>query len=233
MTGLATGAKSSVDVVASSALRREAQILRKLVRGPSVRRREAQILRKVIRESVATSPDAFLSTVDDIDGKSIRDWEREVKSSTWAVAERGEEVVGIAATKKPNGALDTDIENPETARFIESVWIAGSVRRRGIGSRLVQYLMDVEREKNHVEHFFLWVFEQNFPAIGLYEQSMEFKRTDKENWQDRVKMREIKYQRRYDSPVPLADDLDANAFAREKDWLEHGIRYRILGREGA
>ena len=82
---------------------------------------DAQTLQKAIRKSIVTSPDAFLKTIDDVDRKSIYEWEIEVKSATWAVAQRGQEVVGIAAAKWPDPENDADIDKPETTRFIE--WV--------------------------------------------------------------------------------------------------------------
>src|ERR1700730_11846987 len=95
--------------------------------------RDAQILQKAIRESISTSPEAFLKTVDDVDERSIDYWEKEIDTSTWAVIQRGEAVVGIAVARLPDREMDTDID-PTTARFIESVWITPNttyLRRAG------------------------------------------------------------------------------------------------------
>src|SRR5690349_20002117 len=85
-------------------------------------RGDAELLQNAIRDSVTTSPEAFLKTVADVNLLSIEYWEKEIDKSTWAVIQRGEEVVGIAVAKRPDREIDTDID-PEKARFIESVWI--------------------------------------------------------------------------------------------------------------
>ena len=53
--------------------------------------RDAQILRMARRESVATSPDAFLGTVTDIEAQSEADWEQQLTLSTWAVVQNQEQ----------------------------------------------------------------------------------------------------------------------------------------------
>jgi ribosomal protein S18 acetylase RimI-like enzyme len=111
--------------------------------------RDARKLQWAVRESVSSSPEAFLAHINDIDAKSASDWIDEIRLSTWAIVERDDEILGIAAAKRPDRDEDKDV-NQSTARFIESVWIAGAMRRRGIGRRLVEYLIDIERERHHV-----------------------------------------------------------------------------------
>jgi ribosomal protein S18 acetylase RimI-like enzyme len=190
---------------------------------------DAETLQRAIRKAVATSPRAFLKTPDDIDAKSIFYWEQEILRSTWAVVEQGTEVLGIAAAKQPDRDKDFNIDDFDRARFIESVWIDDSIRRRGIGMRLVQFLIDVECDQRGIEQFFLWVFNENEPAIRLYEDHFGFKPTEAKNWQPQVKMTEIQYRLLLDSPVQLAAKLRVNADARENDFRELGIHYRVLG----
>ena len=196
---------------------------------PSAVIRDAQILQTAMRKAVATSPGAFLTTPEDIDAKPMSYWEEDIRRSTWSVVEQGNEVLGIAAAKQPDCNKDFNIDDFERARFIESVWIDGSIRRRGIGIRLVQFLIDVECDQRGIEQFFLWVFDENEPAIRLYEDHFGFKRTQAENWQPQVKRTEVQYRLLLDSPVQLAAKLKVDADAREKDFRELGIRYRVLG----
>jgi ribosomal protein S18 acetylase RimI-like enzyme len=191
--------------------------------------RDAETLQTAIRKAVETSPRAFLKTPDDIDARPISYWEEEIRRSTWAVVEKGETVLGIAAAKQPDRDKDIEIDDFDRARFIESVWIDDSIRRRGIGVRLVKFLINVECDQRGIEQFFLWVFDENEPAIRLYEDRVGFRRTLAENWQPQVKMTEIRYRLLLDSPIQLAAKLKADADAREKDFRELGIRYRVLG----
>ena len=194
---------------------------------------DAQTLQKAIRKSIVTSPDAFLKTIDDVDRKSIYEWEIEVKSATWAVAQRGQEVVGIAAAKWPDPENDADIDKPETTRFIESVWIAPGFRRYRIAERLVKYLLEVEcRSDPRIKQFLLWVFDKNFYAIKLY-QRMGFEPTGiKKESLERAGLIEIQYRLSFENVV-IATDPVVNEAARQHDLREYGVHYRLLGEDFA
>ena len=195
--------------------------------------RDAQILQKAMRKSVAISPDAFLRTVDDVDEKPIDYWVDEILSSTWAVIERGNEVLGIAAAKWPDREMDIDIGNPATARFIESVWIAPEFRGHRMGERLVKYLIEVECRKDpDIQQFLLWVFDENRAAKRLYWR-LGFEYTAVRQWHDRVGMTEVKYRLAYDSAVVKAIETAVNEAARRADLREFGVRYRVLGEDTA
>ena len=64
-------------------------------------REDAKTLRRAICESISTSPEAFLKTVDDVYGMSDDYWEKEIGEATWAVIERAKQVVGIAVSREP------------------------------------------------------------------------------------------------------------------------------------
>ena len=195
--------------------------------------RDAQILQKAMRKSVAISPDAFLKTVDDVDEKPIDYWVNEILSSTWAVIEKGEEILGIAAAKWPDREMDADIKNQATARFIESVWIAPQLRGRRMGERLVKYLLEVECRKNpDIRQFLLWVLDENGPAKRLYRR-MEFEYTAVKKWDDRVGKAELRYRLAYDSAMAKAIGTTVNEAARRADLREFGVRYRVLGEDTA
>ena len=185
---------------------------------------DAKILHDAVREAKRTSPDSFLTTAEDVDAKSLDYWIDEMASSTWAVAEREGGVVGVAAAKRPDP--DKDREDPATARYIESVWIAPDLRGHGLGQRLIKYLLEAECRKNqHVRQFLLWVFTTNFPAIGLYEH-MGFVVTQELNEGVRS---EIKYRLDFDSVVHSAVRSALDEAARRQDKQQHGVTYRILG----
>jgi ribosomal protein S18 acetylase RimI-like enzyme len=194
---------------------------------------DARILRRTVRDAVSTSPEAFLRTVAEIDAKPTHYWEGELRSSTWAVLQRGNEALGIAAAKLPGD--NDDIKDRWTARFIESVWIAPSMRGIGLGERLVKFLIDVERTEGiDIDQFLLWVFIQNEKAIGLYER-MGFKPTQRATQRkqkpDGTGMDEAQYRLLFDSSLAVAAELDENAAAREQDRLKYGVRYRLLKEE--
>lgn len=190
----------------------------------STERWDAKILHDAVREAKRTSPDSFLTTVEDVKEKPLDYWIDEMRSSTWAVAERKGNVVGVAAAKRPDPDIDT--EDQATARYIESVWIVPYLRGHGLGQRLVRYLLEAEYRKNqHVRHFLLWVFTTNSTAIGLYEH-MGFIRTPEQNEGVRT---EIKYRLDFDSIVHAAVRSAVNDAARRQDKHQYEVTYRILG----
>lgn len=192
---------------------------------------DAKILQDALRDAVSISPDSFLKTVEDIDAKLLEYWIDEIRSSTWAVVQRDEEVVGIVAGKCPDS--DNDPEDQTTTRYIESVWIAPDLRGQGLAQRLINYLMEVEYRRNErLRHFLLWVFETNLSAIGLYEH-MGFVRTRETKTLQKIDGArteiEIKYRLDFDREVYTAVRLAVNEAARRQDERQYGVTYRVLG----
>ena len=185
---------------------------------------DAKILRDALREAILTSPDSFLTTVEDVDTKPLEYWIGEMRSSTWAVAERQGDVVGVAAAKRPDPHKDK--EDQATNRYIESVWVCPDLRGRRLSERLIRYLLEAEYRKNQeIRHFLLWVFTNNSSAIRLYED-MGFVRTPDTNRGIRT---EIKYLLNIDREVYAAVHLAVNDAARRQDERQFGVTYRILG----
>ena len=191
---------------------------------------DARILKMAMRESILTSPGSFLKTVEDVETMSADYWDKEIDTSTWVVMQQFEEVVGIAVSRWPDKEIDRNISQM-SARFIESVWVAPKLRGSHIGERLVNYLMEVEREKYPtVRHFMLWVFERNENAIRLYKR-MGFKRVGTEHTLADGTI-ELRYE--YVLPNPSAKRAAqlsrANAVARTADLRQYGVTHRVLGR---
>lgn len=197
--------------------------------GPGPRFRDAHILRDAVRESILTSPGSFLRTVEDVETMSADYWDKEVDTSTWVVIEQFDKAVGIAVSRWPDKEIDRDVDQSR-ARFIESVWIAPSFRGSHMGERLVNYLMEAERQKYPtVNHFMLWVFEDNANAVRLYKR-MGFKRTGKHGLADgNIEVR-YEYLLPSLSSKRAARRARANAAARAEDLRQHGVTYRVLAR---
>lgn len=186
---------------------------------------DAQILQRAIRKSIDTSPEAFLKTVEEVDNCGTDYWEQEIASSTWAVIQRGEDVVGIAVARRPDPEKNSDIDPPST-RFIESVWIDPGLRGSHLGERLVRFLFAVEYAKSPgIRQFLLWVFEKNVPAIRLYER-MGFVYDIEQKLPDgsgRIELR-YRYSLKHDAaPMATAEE------SRQQDLDMHGLIYRVLG----
>jgi ribosomal protein S18 acetylase RimI-like enzyme len=207
MTDYCGGTERPIDTSASSVISQDATTLN-------------EVLRKVVR----TSPEALLKTMEDVDAMSPEYWVHEVRSSTWVIAEQGEEVVGVAACKRPDP--DKDVEDRTESRYIESVWISPELRGNRLGERLIKYLMHAEYRKNRfVRQFLLWVFATNSSAITLYKR-LGFVRTHEKH--DGVRT-EIKYRLNMDPGTRAAihQTVDEAAFLADKE--KFGVTYRVLG----
>lgn len=189
----------------------------------SVLRADAKILRRAMREAVRTSPDSFEKTVAELEAKPSSYWINEVQSAKWAVAQHGGRVVGIAASKYPNPAMDS--EDPATARYIESVWVDPGLRRKRLGERLIKYLFAAEYWSNqHIRQFVLWVYTTNDSAMKLYEH-LGFVRTPEKNVGPRT---EIKYRLEFNPESHTTVSLTAGR-EPENDQLHRGVTVRLLG----
>jgi ribosomal protein S18 acetylase RimI-like enzyme len=187
--------------------------------------RDAGILRDALLNALQTSPDSFMTTIEDVAGRPLGYWVNEIRSSTWAVAQRGREIVGLVAGRLPDS--DQDREDEAFTRYIESVWITPELRGRGLGKRLIHYLIEMEYRKNQqIRQFLLWVFAANSPAIKMYEHMGFLPRESKPverigHSEDEV---EVKYYLNFDVVVHTADEA-----ARRQDRRRYGVTYRILG----
>jgi ribosomal protein S18 acetylase RimI-like enzyme len=186
---------------------------------------DAEMLQDAMLEAVRTSPDSFITTVEEVKTRPLDSWIEEIRSSTWAVAQQNGQVVGIVAGKRPDPA--SDIEDDAVTRYIESVWIDPDFRGQGLGARLIKYLLGVEYQKNQrVRHFRLWVFPTNSTAVSLYER-MGFAPTPEVNqYEDKT---EVKYRLDFDSPIHGAVVLAVNEAIRRDDRRQYGVTYRVLG----
>lgn len=189
--------------------------------------RDARILRGALLKAVGTSPDSFMKTIEDVAAHPLEYWINEIRSSTWAVAQRaGGEIVGVVAGKLPDS--DKDQEDQSFTRYIESVWIAPGLRGRGLGKRLIHYLLEVEYRKNQqIRQFLLWVFANNSAAIKMYEQmgfgpTLESKLLQRGGHSSAEV--EVKYCLDFDAAIH-ATGQDA----RRQDGRLYGVTYRVLG----
>lgn len=196
---------------------------------------DASLLKIAVRESIRTSPEAFLKTMSEVEATGPDAWHEKLDRQTWVVIEQGSKVVGIATAKFPDEKADPDI-NPGNARFIESVWISPEFRKMRLGERLISFLIERERMRYPgVRQFFLWVIEDNKYAIALYER-MGFRYYARQN-ETRKKLAgygdrwELQY--RLDLPESWEGEAEQRATAWLSDSRQCGITYRMLGKEPA
>ena len=181
---------------------------------------DAGMLQYAVLKSVLTSPDAFLATAGQLKEKPPSYWREQLGSAAWAVVERGDRILGIAAAKPPRGQ-DTEYADPGKACFIESVWLDPSMRAKGVGKHLVNYLIE-EKRRAGIQDFYLWVLDDNAPAITLYEH-MQFKLTHRPStWP------ETQYRLAFDSDVIDDAERARDEDDRKRDWDAFRVTYRLL-----
>jgi ribosomal protein S18 acetylase RimI-like enzyme len=193
-------------------------------------RADAPRLQAAMRAAVSTSPGAFFTTLADLDARPPGCWEREIRTSSWAVLEAGDAVVGIAAAKRPDPVADSG-HDPARARFIESVWIDPGLRRQGLGERLVSYLIETQRGRG-IEWFLLWVFPANLGAIQFYErlgftktgQLKPYTRDEQGSWG-----LEVQYGRQFGNPDVSDGSRATRQAARWRDGPSPRVGCRLLG----
>jgi ribosomal protein S18 acetylase RimI-like enzyme len=193
-------------------------------------RADAPRLQAAMRAAVSTSPEAFFTTLADLDARPAACWEREIRTSSWAVLEAGDAVVGIAAAKRPDPVADSG-HDPARARFIESVWIDPGLRRQGLGEWLVSYLIETQRGRG-IDWFLLWVFPANLGAIQFYErlgftktgQLKPYTRDEQGSWG-----LEVQYGRQFGSPDVNDAPRPASRAARWRDGPGLRVGCRLLG----
>jgi ribosomal protein S18 acetylase RimI-like enzyme len=188
--------------------------------------RDARILRRALLKAVGTSPDSFIKTKEEVAAQSHDYWVNEIRSATWAVAQRGREIVGVAAGKLPDS--DEDREDQAFTRYIESVWVQPEFRGNGLGTRLIHYLLEMEYRKNQqIRQFLLWVIDTNYPAKLMYEHIGFRATSERKPLRRRGHSRpeiEVKYCLDFNAEVHVADED-----ARRQDRRLHGVTYRVLG----
>lgn len=118
-------------------------------------------LREVRLAALRQEPAAFLSTFDQQVTWSEDEWTRELRRGTWLVAaDRGDDVGLVGATP------EDDI--PREDRYASYMWVHPDRRREGIGTLLLETLIDRLRADG-VPSLWLWVMDDNPNALRLYE----------------------------------------------------------------
>lgn len=188
--------------------------------------RDARILRRAMLKAVKTSPDSFIMTIEEVEGRPLEYWINEIRSSTWAVAQRGKELVGLVVGKLPDP--DCDREDQASTRYIESVWVTPELRGKGLGKRLINFLLETEYRKNQqVRQFLLWVLTADDAAKRMFEHmgfwaTKESKRL--EGSDHSTGEVEVQYCLDFAATVHKTDEV-----SRQQDRRLYGVTYRVLG----
>jgi ribosomal protein S18 acetylase RimI-like enzyme len=108
------------------------------------------------------SPHAFAATLGQERRRRNGDWIDLAKDLTWTVARECGQVVGIASMTPVDESLPK-------VRFIESVWVARGLRKRGLVRQMLAEL-ELRARDNGADRLQLWVLETNDQARGAWVQ---------------------------------------------------------------
>lgn len=120
---------------------------------------EGERLRAIRLRSLLDTPDAFATTLEEATGWSPDTWNRHLEErATFVATARGTDV-GLV-----RGALH---DQARDSAYLISMWVAPQTRRQGIGSSLVDAVVEWARAQG-VTRLLLDVGEANAPAIAFY-----------------------------------------------------------------
>ncbi len=117
------------------------------------------LLRTARLAALQDSPHAFTSSYARESKWEDLKWQRSLATSTWIVARDGQNVIGLAKSIKARWR--------PASRYVESVWVAPTHRRRGVLGALFYKLAETCRPTG-VTELRLWVLVDNRAAINAY-----------------------------------------------------------------
>jgi GNAT superfamily N-acetyltransferase len=120
---------------------------------------EGERLRAIRLRALQDSPDAFATTYQEAAARPPESWERQVEELATFVATAGGRDLGLV-----RGAPHERIGD---AGYLISMWVAPEARRQGIGSALIDALLQWATTRG-LTRLILDVAERNAPAIALY-----------------------------------------------------------------
>jgi GNAT superfamily N-acetyltransferase len=118
-----------------------------------------RMLRTARLAALQDSPHAFTSSYARESKWEDLKWQRSLTTSTWLVARDGQDVIGLAKSVK--------VRWQPASRYVESVWVAPTHRRRGVLGALLYKLAETCRPIG-VTELRLWVLVDNRAAINAY-----------------------------------------------------------------
>jgi GNAT superfamily N-acetyltransferase len=120
---------------------------------------EWQVFREVRLAALRDAPYAFGSTYERESVADERNWRERLANRTQLVAEIEGGVAGMAA----------GIRSDESSAALISMWVAPPARGKGVGSRLVNAVLDWAEQEGY-DSVSLWVTDGNVVAERLYER---------------------------------------------------------------
>jgi GNAT superfamily N-acetyltransferase len=120
---------------------------------------DGERVRAIRLRSLQDAPDAFGTTYNEAAAQPLESWNRQLEQLATFVATADGSDVGLV-----RGATHDQLHD---AGYLISMWVAPEARRQGIGSALVDAIIEWARTRG-LNRLFLDVTEGNTPAIALY-----------------------------------------------------------------
>jgi ribosomal protein S18 acetylase RimI-like enzyme len=130
-----------------------------MIRLEQLRLEEGHRLRAIRLRALWDAPNAFSSTLEEATARPPETWSKLLRDGPIFVAVRDNVDVGVVRCAR-------DPSNGETA-YLMSMWVAPQVRRRGIGTTLVDAVITWARSSG-VNRLLLDVADDNVAAIACY-----------------------------------------------------------------
>ncbi|MEO7191916.1 MAG: GNAT family N-acetyltransferase [Vicinamibacterales bacterium] len=120
---------------------------------------DGERLRAIRLRALREAPDAFGTTLEEATAQPSEDWECQLDQLATFVAVASGDDLGLV-----RGSADDQVPD---AGYLISMWVAPEARRHGIGSVLVDAVVNWARTQG-MKRLLLDVGETNKPAIALY-----------------------------------------------------------------
>lgn len=120
-------------------------------------------LRDIRLSALKESPEAFLATYDTESEFDEARWRSEFARCDWHIGfDNGIAVSLLGCTR--------DIGRPDSAPYLEYLWVTPAARRRGAASDILSHVLDRLRASG-VRTVYLWVLDGNDAAVRLYRRA--------------------------------------------------------------
>jgi ribosomal protein S18 acetylase RimI-like enzyme len=118
-----------------------------------------QVLRQARLKALLDAPHAFMSSFAVERRWREDEWRKLFNGAKWIIAREADEVIGLARSVA---------EPAHSQRYVESIWVAPTHRRRGVLRALLCTLAQIERQMGATD-LLLWVLEDNCDALRAYK----------------------------------------------------------------
>jgi GNAT superfamily N-acetyltransferase len=120
---------------------------------------DGERLRAIRLRALSDAPDAFGTTLDEAAARPPESWESQLTELATFVAAANHRDLGLVRGGPHDHLGDTG--------YLLSMWVAPEARRQGVGSALVDAIVDWARQQG-LRQLLLDVAERNVPAMLLY-----------------------------------------------------------------